>query len=267
MLNIFLDTYRWLFARVIFHKFNKLLYVCSLHGLGIRNYKSDKASGEKFFLTKILSVLPQNACVVDVGANIGNYSKAVLAGAPTATVIAFEPHPKTFKRLSESMGSSKFTAVNAAVGDQNGKLSLYDYSAGDGSEHASLFKDVIEGIHNSKAIEHQVQVVRLGDFLVRNNIDFVDLLKVDTEGNELAVLMGVAEFLQKNKIGVIHFEFNEMNVPSRTFFKDFWSLMPNYHLFRLLPSGMLPIEVYRPIFSEIFAYQNIVAINKLMRVK
>jgi hypothetical protein len=53
-----------------------------------------------------------------------------------------------------------------------------------------------------------------------------------------------------------------MNVSSRTYFRDFWNLLPNYNFYRLLPDGMVKIERYSPVFCEIFAYQNIVAILK-----
>ena len=76
------------------------------------------------------------------------------------------------------------------------------------------------------------------------------------------VLRGITEFIQSGKIGAIHFELNEMNVSSRTFFRDFWDILPNYVFYRLLPTGMVKIERYSPLFCEIFAYQNIVAILK-----
>lgn len=263
MLKFVLSVYRFLFARKFFLRLNKFLYLCSLSGLGVNNYdRSGKATGEKYFLSKYIKMLPHGGCVIDVGANVGNYSKEILDIAPHLNLFAFEPHPKTYKALVESIKSENFTAVNAAVGSENGELSLYDYSDKDGSEHASLYKDVIENIHKAHAVEHKVKVIRLGDFLSDNNIDFVDFLKIDTEGNELAVLSGMTEFIIRNKIGIIHFEFNEMNISSKVFFRDFWNLMPNYSFYRLLPNEMIPIKNYSPIFNEIFSYQNIIAINK-----
>jgi hypothetical protein len=42
------------------------------------------------------------------------------------------------------------------------------------------------------------------------------------------------EALKKGIIEIIHFEFNEMNIFSRTFFKDFYDLLEDYQLFRVL---------------------------------
>jgi FkbM family methyltransferase len=261
MTNAIVKLYRILFARAVFYRLNKLIYRCSLGGLGILNYESDKVSGELNFLKTFLKNRT-GGVVIDVGANIGNYSKLVLDINKSVTVYAFEPHPKTFAKLSDAIKRNNFHPINAAVSNAEGFLSLYDHEAKEGSSHASLYKEVIENIHHSKAVEHKVRVCCLGEFAKSKNIQKIDLLKIDTEGNELNVLRGMSEFIQSAKIEAIHFEFNEMNVCSRTFFKDFWDMLPSYDFYRLLPPGKLKIERYSPFFCEIFAYQNIVAITK-----
>lgn len=111
-----------------------------------------------------------------------------------------------------------------------------------------------------KSTEHVVPVVSLDNFAKNNGVDYVYLLKIDVEGNELSVLKGMEEYIQQGKVKIIQFEFNEMNVSSRSYFRDFWELLPNYRFYRLLPSGMVEIKEYSPVTCEIFAYQNIVAI-------
>ena len=140
-----------------------------------------------------------------------------------------------------------------------------DHGHNDGSAHASLHKGVIEQIHNSSSICYEVDVDILDDFILRNSIEKINLLKIDTEGNELNVLLGAQASLKSGLIEVIHFEFNEMNVFSRVLFKDIWEFLPNYDFYRMLPNGLVPIQNYSPVFCEIFAYQNIVA--KLKNVK
>ena len=91
------------------------------------------------------------------------------------------------------------------------------------------------------------------------DLDVVDFLKIDVEGHELAVLRGAERMLGAGSIRLIQFEFNEMNVVSRTFLRDFRLLLPNYTMYRLLPKGLLPLgEV--PVLTELFAYQNILAV-------
>jgi len=260
-LNTIIKVYRFLFARKIFYKLNKFLFRCSLSGLGILNYESDKVSGEDSFLRRYLKN-KKDVVIIDVGANVGNYSKKVMEINSSAIVYAFEPHPKSYTKLKMAIKSENFHPINSAVSDHAEVLALYDYEVLDGSAHASLYQDVIENIHHEKSCKHEVQTIILSEFFSANNISEVGLLKIDTEGNELKVLMGITEFIESGKIRLIHFEFNEMNVSSKVYFRDFWNMLSNYHLYRLLPSGMIKIENYRPVYCELFAYQNIVAVLK-----
>jgi FkbM family methyltransferase len=204
----------------------------------------------------------EKGIIFDIGANIGDYSKNLRKSNQQITIYAFEPHPITFKNLLINTTNLNINAFNVAIGSKKAILSLYDYADQDGSSHASLYKEVIENIHKSKAINHEVNIIDLNTFVKEHAIERVHLLKIDTEGHELEVLKGFEQFIQENRVDIIHFEFNEMNIASRVFFKDFWEFLPNYDFYRMLPDGLIPIKTYNPVFCEIFAYQNIVAIVK-----
>ncbi len=107
-----------------------------------------------------------------------------------------------------------------------------------------------------------VPVITIDGFLTQNSLNHVNLLKIDTEGHELAVLKGAVCALRDGHIDVIHFEFNEMNVASRVFFRDFVELLEDYDLYRLVRDGLIPIREYVAIQCELFAYQNIIAVRK-----
>lgn len=258
MLKLVYDLYRVFFARVIFYKFNKFLYGLSLRGLGILNYESDKLSGEEYFIEHHLPT-NKSGVVLDVGANIGKYSKLVRKTNKYIDIYAFEPHPVTYQSLARNMISVDVRTYNMGIGAKEGSLTLYDYAEEDGSSHASLYKDVIEKIHRKSSVAHEISIISLDNFVADNKIDGVSLLKIDTEGHELEVLKGFERNIRSNKVKLIHFEFNEMNMVSKVCFKDFWDLLPNYDFFRMLPDGLVPIENYSPVFCEIYAYQNIVA--------
>jgi len=258
MLRWLFWLYRKLFARRAFYRFNLLVFNLGLRGMGIRNFETDSVSGEAHFIKHHVSLIDVGV-VIDAGANVGDYSKKVRKANSMVRVYAFEPHPVTYQKLKENIAGLHIEAINSGVGSSSGTLNLYDYAEDDGSSHASLYQEVIEKIHKSKAIVHEVKVVTLDEFAEQNNIDKVHLLKIDTEGNELEVLKGFGKYLGTDKVDLIHFEFNEMNVISRVFFKDFMELLPNYDFFRMLPDELVPIEKYHPLYCEIFTYQNIVA--------
>jgi FkbM family methyltransferase len=264
MPDFLFDVYRAVFARRSFYKFHKLLYRMSLHGLGILNHKTNKQSGEKHFLRYEINLL-NGGVVFDVGANIGNYCSFLNNEYPSCRIYAFEPHPLTYQILLKNTNGRGIKTFNLALGASEGSLTLYDYANNDGSSHASLHNGVIEQIHKSIAIEHRVKLISLDHFVKEQGINHISLLKIDTEGHEFEVLRGADSLLKSGKIEIIHFEFNEMNVFSRVFFRDIWEFLPNYDFYRMLPNGLVPIQKYSPVFCEIFAYQNIVA--KLRNVK
>ncbi|WP_067585748.1 FkbM family methyltransferase [Endozoicomonas ascidiicola] len=260
MIDYLIRVYVFFFARSRFEKFNKLLHRVSLSGLGVLNYKTSTVSGEKAFIESYLH--NKSGVVIDVGANVGGYSKDVIRVNSSLTVFAFEPHPVTFSKLSESMSSfENVVTVNKGMSYELGMLKLFDYSDNDGSQHASLYQNVMKDIHGAGSVtEHQVEVITLDEFLSSEKVEEVTLLKIDTEGNELEVLHGAKKAIEQKKIKAIHFEFNEMNTISKAFFRDFWKLLDNYRFYRLLPNEMMEIKKYSPLNCEIFAYQNIVAI-------
>jgi len=181
---------------------------------------------------------------------------------PKAIIHSFEPHPKTYIKLEACANKHMFFAHNVGVGERITELKLYDYAATNesGSQHASIFKGVIEDIHNNTAQSFDINLTTLDSFVNEKHITKIDLLKIDTEGNELGVLKGASECLNNKVIDIIHFEFNEMNVVSRIYMKDFFDILCNFKFYRMLSDGLVPIT-YNPLSCEIFAYQNIVAIR------
>jgi methyltransferase, FkbM family len=203
--------------------------------------------------------------IFDVGANVGKYSNLIREFSPSASIFAFEPHPETFKVLQDSANPHRYTAINVALTDSVGTTRLYDYELHDnqkGSEHASLVEGVIESVHGGKSVEWEVQTTTVDEFRARSGTGRIDLLKIDVEGNELKVLKGASQSLEQRQIDIIHFEFTEANMVSRTLMKDFFNLLPEYDLFRMLPDGLAPLGAYYVPLAEIFYYQNIVAIRR-----
>lgn len=263
MERIISSLYRKIFSRRIFRKINLTIFHLSLRGLGILNCENDKVSGERYLITTILPKLikTDSPLFFDVGANVGNYSLTLLDYFPKAFIHAFEPHPSNYSHLAERMPSSKVRTHNIALGEICGQMTLYDRTDCDGSEHASLHETVISEIHKQEIVTCEVAVETLDHFIEREGISHIDFIKIDTEGNELAVLQGASKLLEKGNIGCIQFEFNEMNIVSKVFFRDFRKILYKYELYRLLPSGLLPLGD-SPLTTELFAYQNIIVLPK-----
>ena len=262
MRKIIYNIYRKLFAREKLYNINKAIYNLLVKSIGINNYENDKLSGERNLL-KVIFKNFDNPIIFDVGANIGNYSNSIKLLSPNSILYSFEPHPKTYEILKNDSIKNNYFAFNCGLGKEKSKLKLYDYeSHTEGTEHASFFKETFENLYNKNVISFDVDVITVDNFIEEQKIEKINLLKIDTEGNDFNVLLGAKKSLNNEKIDIIHFEFNTMNVYSRVFFKDFFELLNNYNLYRLLPKGFIHIDKYDSIHCEIFAYQNIVAVRK-----
>lgn len=138
--------------------------------------------------------------VYDIGANEGVFSmffsKAV---APMGKVIAFEPHPANCSKLLEHMrlnNISNVTLVTTGVGKENGNATLIY------REDDLAVSTVVEGRGRrildekaGKAIEIEVDTL---DRLSRT-LPKPDFIKIDVEGAELEVLLGMEEIIRTHR--------------------------------------------------------------------
>lgn len=229
--------------------------------MGISNYENTKVSGERYLMTR-LSAVQHELIMVDVGANIGDYSILLKRACPRSIIYAFEPHRKTFLSLQNAATKNGFEAINAGCGEIPGTANLFDYEGEmDGSQHASIYKEAIEQTHGSVATSHEVEVTTIDLFMAERGLRQIDFLKVDTEGNEFNVLRGAEAAIGNGGIKAIQFEFNAMNVFSRTYFRDFYMYLTAYQFYRMLPDGFAPMGPYYPAAFEVFAFQNIIALH------
>jgi FkbM family methyltransferase len=127
---------------------------------------------------------------VDVGANIGSYT-LIASEIKTARVLGLEAHPRTFALLAENVrrnAASNVTCLNVAASDREGQLEISD-----GLE-SSLNHIVSASAPAENAL--QVSCKRLETVFRELEID-PTVIKIDVEGYELAVLLGLGEFRSK----------------------------------------------------------------------
>ena len=256
LFNVGTKTYRRLFGRPFFYKWNRWVLLCGLKGLGVNNFHAS-LSGETHFLKKTIQRKKQPV-ILDVGANVGQWSKQALQINPSSCIYAFEPSPKSFENLSTIPGVKPF---NCALGAEEKETKIYFSREQPTWPLASLDRSAIDRL-TSDVQEVDVKMTTLDEVIKREKITDVTLLKIDVEGYEYDVLKGCQQAIKEGIVHTIQFEFNDMNVYTRRFFKDFQELLPDFTFYRLLPKGMIPLRHYDAYLKEIFAYQNLVAIRK-----
>lgn len=126
---------------------------------------------------------------IDIGAHVG-YFTLLMAGlvGDSGRVLAFEPATENYKLLVENIKINNFknvTAIQKAVSDRTGQAKLY--LSGLGSDLHMLCGQESDCTENIK-----VDVVSIDEFLHGETYP-ADIIKIDVEGGELAVLSGMTE--------------------------------------------------------------------------
>jgi FkbM family methyltransferase len=147
--------------------------------------------------------LPDDAVVLDVGANIGGF--ALYAAQRGAHVYSFEPEPSNYRLLLRNVPPSVKT-FEVAVTDRVGRRRLYIRSS---PSHS---------LHERRAAKGSAMVdcVPLGTAIAQCELDEVDLLKLDVEGSEFEILYGAPEALSAvNEIRMEYHHFMGARAPWR----------------------------------------------------
>jgi len=150
-------------------------------------------------LSKILNDLglKNNLMIFDVGAHKGQTSLHFCKLLPQSFIHAFEPSPYLFAEIEKNLSRRKnIRCHNFALGETNEKAFLT-------KPDSDLCGQVIKA---QKKNSTSISVRRLDEFCQVENIDSIDLLKIDVEGNELSVLRGVSGMFESNAIRAILLE-------------------------------------------------------------
>lgn len=190
--------------------------------------------------------------ILDVGANQGHWSKALLAiaGDRIARIYGFEPM-KEHEAALGAIGDQRFELIPKAIGDKCGTVPLYAHKPG--ASIASVYKRDVGHYGMDFSEQASVPITTIDFFLDQHDIGYVDFMKLDIEGHELAALRGAEKSLSSGRIGALSFEMGGCNIDARTFLKDFWSLLHplGYRLFIVNPlDGLHPITSYHEVLEN-----------------
>ena len=159
--------------------------------------------------------------IFDVGAHHGETIDFYLNNFDVNKIYSFEPSKRNYSDLIKHTNSKKNL--------QNEKIKIYNFGLGEKKEtmllnqakesSSSTLNEVnFDSTYFKKKIsiflpfmekknffsKEKVEIETLEDFIKKEKIECIDILKIDTEGYELNVLKGLNQTI--NKIKYIHFE-------------------------------------------------------------
>ena len=160
--------------------FNKIIYFSFFKHLIVPSYEHQK------ILTKITNI----KTIVDVGANVGQFSLLLFSKFPTGKFFLFEPLKKEYLILKKIFKrNNNFIIKNIALGKKRKFIKVNILKRRDSSSILQPTK-INKDIFNDNYIigNSIVKMVRLKDCV--NKIKKPSLLKIDVQGYELEVLKG-----------------------------------------------------------------------------
>ncbi|MDE3248244.1 MAG: FkbM family methyltransferase [Bacteroidota bacterium] len=141
-------------------------------------------------IDQVVLSLPPNPVIIDIGANAGYFDIALFSKIKEATVYAYEPIASNYelfrKNIALNAGLEKNIHLHnkAVTGTPQENIELYMEAASDNSVIASVYTDF--DAQNQHII--RVPAISLMQILEQNNIEKVDLLKMDCEGSEYPII-------------------------------------------------------------------------------
>lgn len=170
---------------------------CTVEGINFRLYPAENHSDRVMAGRGELPEIPERRMIdelivpgmtfVDIGANVGVYSLFIAKRtAANSTIVAFEPHPRTFSKLRFNCAANGFQdihCINSGIGPQNEETVLFSDGGGN-IGGASMLREAA-----GDTVSTAVRVGRLDDHLRGIGISRIDLLKIDIEGFEDQALL------------------------------------------------------------------------------
>lgn len=158
--------------------------------------------------------LGPRSLAVDVGANVGDVTEFLAARA--GLVHAFEPDPWAFERLSARVGHLPNVVLHqAAVGLRTGRVGLARSTTVESDPafftRASSTCADVPYLRHADTVD--VDEIDFLDFLRRLDRP-VDLLKIDIEGAEVALLEALLASLERTRIVEIFAETHDLTMPA-----------------------------------------------------
>ena len=211
------------------------------------NYDMDR-NGEQWLIGHYASSIIARS-VVDVGANMGDWSARVLATAPTTSIYAVEMVPDFVVKLEERFGA-EVTVVQACLSDRAESVTAFQVGGG----------GRIPDVPSQKSAKALCLQTRTGDDLVADlGLDDVAVIKIDVDGYDMKVVRGFATVIAEYR-PVVQFEYSRFWVHTRSFLKDAYDFFEplNYRIGRLMPTWIDFTDYDRRM--EVLATNNFVAV-------
>lgn len=175
--------------------------------------------------------------VVDVGANVGQWSTMLLDLITPEKLVMIEPQPMAFAELRRVFGHRDDVELhNVAVGDVNGSTTFRITRDSTGGSILPPREEMRALVGQNWTVEAEIECpLRTLDSIVANFAE-ISLLKIDVQGFERAVLAGARETLARTNFLLIELNYMPQYVGG-SWFGDIHQILTEQHPFVLVDAS------------------------------
>lgn len=154
---------------------------------------------EKTSMSLWRKICSHSEIVLDIGANTGVYSLLSKTINPNCKVFAFEPIESTITQLEYNIEINKYdiTVLPYALSNYKGEASVFLRENEDFAYSVTVNKSLLSP--NTKQKEIKIKTDTLENFISKNNIKKIDLVKLDVETHEPEVIEGMGHYFELYK--------------------------------------------------------------------
>jgi FkbM family methyltransferase len=190
--------------------------------------------------------------IVDVGANHGTWTREALNYFPEAYYTLLEPQnwlKKSFQDILDTNSKVQFYPVGAGEKEGSFQFTIVD------RDDSCTFRYSQEEAKAAGFEQIEIPVVTLNGLLANSELPVPDIIKIDAEGLDIAVLKGASNYLGKTEIFMV-----EAGVVNKLFDNSFLKLInfmdeKNYRLFEIT-------DINRPFQLQVLWLVELVFVKK-----
>ena len=158
---------------------------------------------------------------IDVGAFEGKYTDLILKIQEKCKVIMIEPQSKYYLLLKEKYKNNNLIKImKIGISDKETLLKLKinkheitsTFSQFNDTNKYLNYKAILfnSNLKNMTTNSENIEVFPLSLILQKNNLDSIDLIKIDTEGHEYEVLYGMGDYIKKINYILVEFHIDKI---------------------------------------------------------
>lgn len=185
--------------KVLFKILNEKTYLKTLHRVFYLLYNLGVLKGDERFKYhyKVKQLIEPHFTVVDIGANLGYFSKNFARLAHRGTVVSIEPVPQFFEVLQFFMRKFPHARLhNVALGTENGSVTMV-LPQSDGVIRTGLPHVARSEEEKKEHTNQEVKLVRGSELL--SDLAEIHYIKCDIEGYELVVFQELKPLIERHQ--------------------------------------------------------------------